>query len=180
MWLSYILLAKLMFSRSRNPMDSLSQSYRYCMTSKIQFEPEVLDLQRYPWFSLIEICFSNHTYVFEVKESNGHTFCSHTTIAWPRKSSLNRKYWNFKVTHDSPLSKFVFSTTLMLSRSKNQMDRLSQSYRVWRCPIAQWGWWPWLFIQGHGRWNVFYVFGPDIIDFIFFVLSVELSFSRRF
>ena len=41
---------------------------------EIQFEPEVLELQGYPSFSLVEFYDFTYIYVFEVEEFNGDTF----------------------------------------------------------------------------------------------------------
>ena len=82
-----------MFLRSGNSMVTLSELYHHRFTSKIQFEPEVLELQGYPSFSLVEFYDFTYIYVFEVEEFNGDTFKTLPPLSWPRKSSLNRKYW---------------------------------------------------------------------------------------
>ena len=48
--------------------------YYHRLTSKIQFEPEVLKLLGYPSFSLVELDDFTYNYVFEVEEFNGDTF----------------------------------------------------------------------------------------------------------
>ena len=64
-----------MFLRSGNSMVTLSELYHHRFTSKIQFEPaEVLELQGYPSFSLVEFYDFTYIYVFEVEEFNGDTF----------------------------------------------------------------------------------------------------------
>jgi hypothetical protein len=55
-------------------MVTLSKLYHYQMTSKIQFEPEVLELRGYPSFSLVECYDISYIYVFEVEKFNGDTF----------------------------------------------------------------------------------------------------------
>ena len=55
-------------------MVTLSELYHHRFTSKIQFEPEVLELQGYPSFSLVEFYDFTYIYVFEVEEFNGDTF----------------------------------------------------------------------------------------------------------
>ena len=69
-----MILPIFMFSRQTNSMDTLSHSYHYRVISKIQFEPEVLELQGYPSFSLVEFYDFTYIYVFEVEEFNGDTF----------------------------------------------------------------------------------------------------------
>ena len=49
-----MILPKFMFSRSGNSMVTLSEFHHHRLTSKIQFEPEVLELRGYPSFSLVE------------------------------------------------------------------------------------------------------------------------------
>ena len=51
-----------------------------------------------------------------------------TTTVWPRKSSLNRKYWNFEVTHLFPWWNFMISPIFMFSRSRNSMVTRSEFY----------------------------------------------------
>ena len=63
-----------MFLKSGNSMVTLSELYHHRFTSKIQFEPEVLELQGYPSFSLVEFYNFTYIYVFEVEEFNGDTF----------------------------------------------------------------------------------------------------------
>ena len=149
LWWNFMILPKFMFSRSGNSMVTLSEFYHHRVTSKIQFEPEVLQLWGYPSFSLVEFYDITYIYIFKVAEFNGNTFkilpppvdlenpvqtgstrtsrlpiffsggilwyylylCfrgrgiqwwhfqNSTTTGWPRKSSLNRKYSNFEVTH---------------------------------------------------------------------------------
>ena len=53
---------------------TLSELYHYRFTSKIQFEPEVLELQGYLSVSLVEFYDFNYSYVFEVEEFNGDIF----------------------------------------------------------------------------------------------------------
>ena len=55
-------------------MVTLSEFYHHRLTSKIQFEPEVLELRGYPSFSLVEFYDITYIYVFEVEEFNGTTF----------------------------------------------------------------------------------------------------------
>jgi hypothetical protein len=55
-------------------MVTLSEFYHHRLTSKIQFEPEVLELQGYPSFSLVEFYDFSYIYVFEVAEFDGDTF----------------------------------------------------------------------------------------------------------
>ena len=62
------------FSRSGNSMVRLSVLYHHRLTSKIQFEPEILELRGYPSFSLMEFYDITYIYVFEVEEFNGDTF----------------------------------------------------------------------------------------------------------
>ena len=50
-WWNFMILPIFMFSRQTNSMDTLSPSYHYRVISKIQFEPEVLELQGCPLFS---------------------------------------------------------------------------------------------------------------------------------
>ena len=106
-------LTLFMFLRSENSMVTLSELYHHRLTSKIQFEPEVLKLQGYPSFSLVEFYDFTYIYVFEVLEMQWWHFQNLTTTGWPRKSSSNRKYWNFKVTHLSPLWNFMISPIFM-------------------------------------------------------------------
>ena len=63
-----------MFLRSGNSIVTLSELYHYRFTSKIQFEPEVLELQGYLSVSLVEFYDFTYSYVFEVEEFNGDTF----------------------------------------------------------------------------------------------------------
>ena len=63
-----------MFLRSGNSIVTLSELYHYRFTSKIQFEPEVLELQGYLSVSLVEFYDFTYIYVFEVEEFNGDTF----------------------------------------------------------------------------------------------------------
>ena len=63
-----------MFSRSRNSMVTRSEFYDYRLTSKIQFEPEILELRGYPSFSLVEFYDITYIYVFKVEEFNSDTF----------------------------------------------------------------------------------------------------------
>ena len=138
-------------SRSRNSIVTLSELYHHRLTSKIQYEPEVLELWGYSSFSTVEFYDITYVYVFEFEEFNSDTFRTiaptiflkksvrtgstgtlrlpiflpggilwfylylcfrgrrtqwthfhiHIIIAWFRKSSSNRKYWNFKVAHIS-------------------------------------------------------------------------------
>ena len=69
-----MILPIFMFLRSGNSMVTLSEFYHHRLTSKIQFEPEVLELQGYPSFSLVEFYDFTYIYVFEVEEFNGDTF----------------------------------------------------------------------------------------------------------
>ena len=55
-------------------------------------------------------------------------FQNYTTTGLPRKSSSNRKFWNFKVTHLSPLWNFMTLPIFMFSRSRNSMVTLSKLY----------------------------------------------------
>ena len=61
-------------SRSRNSMVTLSKFCHHRLTSKIQFEPEVLELRGYPSFSLVKFYDITYIYVFEIGEFNGDTF----------------------------------------------------------------------------------------------------------
>ena len=156
----------------------LSELYHHRLTSKIQFEPEVLELWGYPSFSLMEFHDITYIYVFEVGEFNGDTFrippppgdlenpvwtgstrnlrlpiffsdgilwyylylCfrgrgiqwwhfqNTTTTGWPRKSSLNRKYSNFEVTHLFLWWNFMILPIFMFSRSGNSMVTLLEFY----------------------------------------------------
>ena len=150
-WWNFIILPVFMFSRSRNSIVTLSELYHHRLTSKIQYEPEVLELWGYSSFSTVEFYDITYVYVFEFEEFNSDTFRTiaptiflkksvrtgstgtlrlpiflpggilwfylylcfrgrriqwthfhiHIIIAWFRKSSSNRKYWNFKVAHIS-------------------------------------------------------------------------------
>ena len=55
-------------------MVTISEFYHYRLTSKIQFEPEVLEFQGYPFFSLVEFYDITYILVFEVEEFNGDNF----------------------------------------------------------------------------------------------------------
>ena len=55
-------------------------------------------------------------------------FRNSTTTRWPQKSSLNRKYWNFEVTHLFHWWNFMILPTFMFSRSRNSMVTLSKLY----------------------------------------------------
>ena len=55
-------------------MVTLSEFHHHRLTSKIQFEPEILELRGYPSFSLVEFYDITYIYVFEVEEFNGNTF----------------------------------------------------------------------------------------------------------
>ena len=55
-------------------MVTLSGFYHHRLTSKIQFEPEVLELQGYSSLSLMEFNKNTCCYVFEVEESSADTF----------------------------------------------------------------------------------------------------------
>ena len=116
------------FSRSGNSMVRLSVLYHHRLTSKIQFEPEILELRGYPSFSLMEFYDITYIYVFEVEEFNGDTFRILRTTGWPRKPRFNRKYWNFKVTHLFPWWNFMISPIFMFSRSRNSMVTRSEFY----------------------------------------------------
>ena len=80
------------------------------------------------FFTFVKMCVLNPIYVFEVGEFNGDTFRNYTTTGLPRKSSSNRKFWNFKVTHLSPLWNFMTLPIFMFSRSRNSMVTLSKLY----------------------------------------------------
>ena len=145
-WWNFIILPVFMFSRSRNSIVTLSELYHHRLTSKIQYEPEVLELWGYSSFSTVEFYDITYVYVFEFEEFNSDTFRTiaptiflkksvrtgstgtlrlpiflpggilwfylylcfrgrriqwthfhiHIIIAWFRKSSSNRKYWNFQ------------------------------------------------------------------------------------
>ena len=69
-----MILPIFVFSRSRNSMVPLSKLYHHWLTSKIQFEPEILELWGYPSVSLVEFYNITYIYVFEADEFNGHTF----------------------------------------------------------------------------------------------------------
>ena len=73
-WWNFMILPIFVFSRSRNSMVPLSKLYHHWLTSKIQFEPEILELWGYPSFSLVEFHHSTCIYVFEVEEFNSDTF----------------------------------------------------------------------------------------------------------
>ena len=178
LWWNFIILPIFMFSRSGNSMVTLSEFYHHRLTSKNQFEPEVLELWGYPSFSLMEFYDITYIYVFEVGEFNGVTFrtlpppvdlenpvwtgstrtlrlpiffsdgilwyylylCfrgrgiqwwhfqNSTTTGWPRKTSLNRKYLNFEVTHLFLWWNFMILPIFMFSRSGNSMVTLSEFY----------------------------------------------------
>ena len=55
-------------------------------------------------------------------------FQNSTTTGWPRKSSLNRKYSNFEVTHLFLWWNFMILPIFMFSRSGNSMVTLSEFY----------------------------------------------------
>ena len=55
-------------------------------------------------------------------------FQNSTTTSWPRKSSLNRKYWNFEVTHLFLWWNFIILHIFMFSRWRNSMATLSEFY----------------------------------------------------
>ena len=55
-------------------MVTLSKLYHHQITSKIQFEPEILELRGYPSFPLVEFYDITYIHVFEVEEFNGGTF----------------------------------------------------------------------------------------------------------
>ena len=74
LWWNFMILPIFMFSRSGNSMVTLSEFYYHRLTSKIQFEPEVLELWGYPSFSLVEFYDITYIYVLEVGEFNGDTF----------------------------------------------------------------------------------------------------------
>ena len=74
LWWNFMILPIFMFSRSGNSMVTLSEFYHHRLTSKNQFEPEVLELWGYPSFSLMEFYDITYIYVFEVEEFNGNTF----------------------------------------------------------------------------------------------------------
>ena len=226
LWWNFMILPTFMFSRSGNSMVTLSEFYHHRLISKIQFEPEVLELWGYPSFSLVEFYDITYIYVFEVGEFNNDTFrilpltvdlenpvrtgstgtsrlpiwwnffyityiygfevgnfngdtfsilplpvdlenpgwtgntgtsrlpillpgrifwyypylCFRgrgiqwehiqyfTTTGWPRKSSLNRKYWNFEVTHLFLWFNFRILPIFMFSRSRNSMVTISEFY----------------------------------------------------
>ena len=69
-----MILPIFMTSRSGNSMVTLSEFYHHRLTSKIHFEPEVLELQVYRSFSMVEFYDTTYIYVFEVEKLNGHTF----------------------------------------------------------------------------------------------------------
>ena len=50
LWWNFMILPKFMFSRSGNSMVTLSEFHHHRLTSKIQFEPEVLRTSRLPIF----------------------------------------------------------------------------------------------------------------------------------
>ena len=77
-----------MFSRSRNAMVTLSKLDHHRLTSKIQFEPEVLKLQGYRSFSLVEFYDFTYIYVLEVEKCNGDTFRT-----WPLPVDLENPVW---------------------------------------------------------------------------------------
>ena len=116
------------FSRSGNSMVRLSVLYHHRLTSKIQFEPEILELRGYPSFSLMEFYDITYIYVFEVEEFNGDTFRILRLPVGPWKPRFNRKYWNFKVTHLFPWWNFMISPIFMFSRSRNSMVTRSKFY----------------------------------------------------
>ena len=74
LWWNFMILPIFISSRSRNSKITLSEFYHHRLTSKIQFEPEVLELRGYPSFSLVEFYDITYIYVFEVGEFNGDTF----------------------------------------------------------------------------------------------------------
>ena len=177
-WWNFSISPIFMFSRSRNSMMTRSEFYHHRLTTKIQFEPEIMELRGYPSFSLVEFWDITYIYVFEVKEFNDDTFrilpppvdlknpvwtrntgslrlpiffpggilgyhlylCfrgqgiqwwhvqNSTATGWPRKSSLNRKYWNFEVTHLFPWWNFRISPIFMFLRSRNSMVTRSEFY----------------------------------------------------
>ena len=73
-WWNFMILPIFMFSRAINSIVTLSELYCHRLTSKIQFEPEVLELWGFPSFSLVEFYDSTYIYVFEAEKFNGHTF----------------------------------------------------------------------------------------------------------
>ena len=175
---TFMILPIFMFSRSRKSMVTLSKLDYSWLTSKIQFEPEILELWGSPSVSLVEFYNITYIYVFEVKEFNGETFrilpspvdlenlirtgstgtsrlliflpggilwfylnlCfwgreiewwhfqNSTTTGWHQKSNLNRKYWNFEVTHLFHWWNFMILPIFMFSRSINSIVTLSELY----------------------------------------------------
>ena len=127
-WWNFIILPVFMFSRSRNSIVTLSELYHHRLTSKIQYEPEVLELWGYSSFSTVEFYDITYVYVFEFEEFNSDTFRTIAPTIFLKKSVRNRKYWNFEVTHLSPWWNFMILPIFMFSRQTNSMDTLSHSY----------------------------------------------------
>ena len=73
-WWNFFILPIFMVSRSGISMVTLSVFYHYRLTSKIQVEPEILELRGYPSCCLVEFFDITHIYVFKVGEFNGNTF----------------------------------------------------------------------------------------------------------
>ena len=71
----------------------------YRFTLKIQCEPEVLNFKVTYLASLWNFMILPIVMFLRSRNYNGDICQNSITTGWPRKSSLNRKYWNFEVTH---------------------------------------------------------------------------------
>ena len=85
-WWNFIILPVFMFSRSRNSIVTLSELYHHRLTSKIQYEPEVLELWGYSSFSTVEFYDITYVYVFEFEEFNSDTFRTIAPTIFLKKS----------------------------------------------------------------------------------------------
>ena len=118
-----------MFSRSRNAMVTLSELWPPPVDLENPVRTGSTETSRLPIFLPCGILWFHLYLCFRGREMQWWHFQNLTTTGWPRKSSLNRKYWNFKVTDLSPWWNFMILPIFMFSRSRNSMDTLSHSYR---------------------------------------------------
>ena len=120
------------FSRSGNSMVRLSVLYHHRLTSKIQFDPEILEPSRLPIFFPDGILWYHLYLCFRGRGIQWWHVQNSTTTGWPRKPRFNRKYWNFKGYPSFSLVEFYDITYIYVFEVE---EFNGDTFRILRLPV---------------------------------------------